>query len=61
MTVLDRSSSENTMNHLVLTQVPHGSAAYQASVALRNEVLRKPQTGRLPGVTFPLGVWGLGG
>lgn len=30
------------MRHLVLFEVPHGSADYRASVALRHEVLRKP-------------------
>lgn len=30
------------MSRRLLSQVPHGSAAYDASVALRNDVLRKP-------------------
>ena len=30
------------MSHRVLLRVLHGSAAYNASVALRNDVLRKP-------------------
>jgi ribosomal protein S18 acetylase RimI-like enzyme len=30
------------MTHRVLSEIAHGSAAYEASVALRNEVLREP-------------------